>query len=112
VLLDYELQKLRIDASTIAGYEREEFTHMAVGIAVASGLADAALGVRAAAKALGLDFMPVANEEYDLLVDCRFFESARGCQLQQIIRSDGFKQAVNALGGYDTAKAGAILYRQ
>jgi molybdate-binding protein len=49
VLLDYQLKKLHIDAAAIAGYEREEFTHMAVGVAIASGLADAGLAVRAAA---------------------------------------------------------------
>ena len=112
VLLDYELQKLRIDGSSVAGYEREEFTHMAVGVAVASGLADAGLGVRAAANALSLDFIPVAYEEYDLIIGREFFESARGAQLLKIICSDGFKQAVDALGGYDTAKAGTLLYRQ
>ena len=112
VLLDYELKRLRIDASSIAGYEREEFTHMAVGVAIASGLADAGLGVRAAANALGLDFIPVADEEYDLIVGREFFESERGGQLLEVICSDGFKRAVNSLGGYDTAKAGEILYRQ
>jgi putative molybdopterin biosynthesis protein len=112
VLLDYELKRLHVEAASIAGYEREEFTHMAVGVAVASGLADAGVGVRAAANALGLDFIPIAGEEYDLLFLRAFFESERGCQLQQIIRSDGFKLAVQALGGYSTVKAGAILYSQ
>ncbi len=74
--MDYQLKKLGLDGAAIAGYEREEFTHMAVGVAVASGLADAGLGVRAAAQALGLDFIPVANEQYDLLIERRFFESA------------------------------------
>ncbi|MSP39231.1 MAG: molybdopterin biosynthesis protein [Deltaproteobacteria bacterium] len=112
VLLDYELKKLSIDGAAIAGYEREEFTHMAVGVAIASGLADAGLGVRAAANALRLDFIPVANEEYDLIIDRNFFESARGAELLKVIGSAGFKQAVNSLGGYDTAKAGLVLYRQ
>jgi putative molybdopterin biosynthesis protein len=112
VLLDYELKKLRLDAASITGYEREEFTHMAVGVAVASGLADAGVGVRAAANALGLDFIPIADEEYDLLILRAFFDAERGWQLQQVIRSDGFKLAVRALGGYNTAKAGAVLYSQ
>ena len=77
VLLDYELKRLRIDPASIHGYEREEFTHMAVGVAVASGLADAGLGVRAAAQALGLDFIPLANEQYDLLCLRPFYESAK-----------------------------------
>jgi len=112
VLLDHELKKLGIDPAAIAGYEREEFTHMAVGVAVASGLADAALGVRAAATALALDFILVASEEYDLLVSRPFFDSERGAKLVQTIRSDGFKSAVAALGGYDTTNCGEILYRQ
>lgn len=112
VLLDYELKKRGIDASSIAGYEREEFTHMAVGVAIASGLADAGLGVRAAANALGLDFLPIASEQYDLLVARPFFESARGQKLVQVMASAEFKAAVAALGGYDTARAGEMLYRQ
>ena len=112
VLLDYELRKLGIAPASISGYEREEFTHMAVGVAIASGLADAGLGVRAAAQALALDFTPVASEQYDLLFALPFFDSARGEQLLEVICSDGFKRAVAALGGYDTQRAGAVLYRQ
>jgi molybdopterin molybdotransferase/putative molybdopterin biosynthesis protein len=112
VLLDYELKRLGIAVASISGYEREEFTHMAVGVAIASGLADAGLGVRAAAQALALDFIPVASEQYDLLFARSLFESARGEQLLQTICSEGFKHAVGALGGYDTQRTGAILYRQ
>lgn len=112
VLLDHELKKHGLDPAAIAGYEREEFTHMAVGVAIASGLADAGLAVRAAATALGLDFIPLADEEYDLVVGRAFFESERGTKLMQIIRSDAFKRAVAALGGYDPLRAGEILYRQ
>jgi putative molybdopterin biosynthesis protein len=112
VLLDYQLKKLRIDAAAIAGYEREEFTHMAVGVAIASGLADAGLAVRAAAIALGLEFISIASEEYDLLISRQFFDSARGAELVKIVSAASFKHAVGALGGYDTAQAGTILYRQ
>jgi putative molybdopterin biosynthesis protein len=112
VLLDYELKKRGIDAASLSGYEREEFTHMAVGVAIASGLADAGLGVRAAANALGLGFLPVASEQYDLLIARSFFESPRGEQLLEIMASAGFKAAVASLGGYDTTRAGHIIYRQ
>jgi putative molybdopterin biosynthesis protein len=112
VLLDYELCKLGIDVSSISGYEREEFTHMAIGVAIASGLADAGLGVRAAAQALGLEFISVASEQYDLLFSGGFFKSARGAWLLEIIRSESFKNAVAALGGYDTRLAGEVLFRQ
>lgn len=112
VLLDFQLKRLGIDAHAIRGYEREEFTHMAVGVAVLSGLADVGLGVRSAANALGLDFIPVGNEQYDLLFLRSFFESDKGGKLIEVIRSDGFKRAVEALGGYDARSAGEILYRQ
>ena len=112
VLLDYELKKIGVDPRAIAGYEREEFTHMAVGVAVASGLVDAGLGVRAAAVALGLDFVAVANEQYDLLISLPFFESYRGARLMEVVRSEGFKHGVAGLGGYDTARTGELLYRQ
>ncbi|HEY3306058.1 MAG TPA: molybdopterin biosynthesis protein [Candidatus Binatia bacterium] len=112
VLLDYELKRLQLDSAQIRGYEREEFTHMSVGVAIASGLADVGLGVRSAANALGLDFIPVGNEQYDLVVLRSFFESEKGERLVDVIRSDGFKKAVTALGGYNTGRAGEVLYRQ
>jgi putative molybdopterin biosynthesis protein len=85
---------------------------MAVGVAIASDLADAGLGVRAAATALGLEFIPVASEDYDLIIARPFFSSERGVKLMTIIRSDGFKRAVVELGGYDPARAGEILFEQ
>ena len=112
VLLDFHLQRARIDASAIQGYEREEFTHMAVAAAVVSGLADVGLGVRSAANALGLDFIPLGQEQYDLLFLRSFLESEKGEKLLETIRSDGFRRAVEALGGYDARSSGEIFYRQ
>src|SRR5690606_2356398 len=63
VLLDYELEKRGIDPAAVQGYEREEYTHLAVAAAVASGAATAGLGIHAAAQALGLDFVPLAQEQ-------------------------------------------------
>ena len=85
---------------------------MAVGVAVVSGLADVGLGVRSAARALGLDFIPVGMEQYELLFLRPFVESERGQKLLGVIRSEGFRSAVEALGGYDATRAGDILYRQ
>jgi putative molybdopterin biosynthesis protein len=112
VLLDYELRRLGIESGGIAGYEHEEFTHMGVGVAVASGLADAGLGVRAAANALGLGFIPVASERYDLLFLRSFYETPRGMRVVEAVRSEGFKRAVAALGGYDPSRAGEVLFEQ
>jgi putative molybdopterin biosynthesis protein len=112
VLLDFQLKRLQIEPRAIRGYEREEFTHMAVGVAVATGLADVGLGVRSAANALGLDFVPVGEEEYDLLFLRSFFESKKGEQVMNVINSGSFQKAVVGLGGYDTRSTGTILYRQ
>ncbi len=108
VLLDYKLSKLKLRPEQIRGYEREEVTHMAVAVAVASGLADTGLGVKSAAKALGLDFVPVEHEEYDLVFLREFFASDMGQKLVSVIRSAAFHQAVRQLDGYDTTKTGTI----
>ncbi len=112
VLLDFELKRLGINPNSINGYEREEFTHMSVGVAIASGLADAGLAVRAAAQALSLDFIPIASEQYDLLFLRSFFESERGERLMRVLQSAAFKDAVDALGGYDSSGSGKLLYQQ
>jgi putative molybdopterin biosynthesis protein len=112
VLLDFQLKHLGIDPHKILGYEREEFSHMAVAVAIASGLADVGLGVLSAAKALELDFIPVGQEQYDLLFLRPFFESERGEKLLEVIRSDGFKKAMEALGGYEARSTGEVLYQQ
>ncbi|HEY7166652.1 MAG TPA: molybdopterin biosynthesis protein [Candidatus Binatia bacterium] len=112
VLLDYELQRLHVDAGTIRGYDREEFTHMAVAVAIASELADVGLGVKSAALALGLDFIPIGEEQYDLVILRSFFESDKGEKLLEVIRSADFKTTVEALGGYDAGTAGEVVYKQ
>ncbi len=77
VLLDYRLKQLGIRPQQLAGYEDEEYTHMNVAAAVLSGRAHTGLAVRAAACALGLDFVPVGVEEYDLVIPQRYAEDER-----------------------------------
>ncbi len=108
VLLDYTLSKLKINPARIQGYAREDTTHMAVAVAVASGLVDTGLGIKSAAKALGLDFVPVEREEYDLVFLKDFHKSDIGQKLVTVIRSDAFKQTVMTLDGYDTTKTGMV----
>lgn len=100
VLLDYELARLRIRPERIRGYEREEFTHMAVGVAVASGLADCGLGIHSAAAALDLDFIPLAHEEYDLVLRGDFASAPTGKLLLEVVQSDEFRNAVLRMQGY------------
>lgn len=110
VLLDWKLAGMGLDKEKITGYADEEYTHMNIAQAVLSGRADAGLGVRAAANALGLDFIPVGNEEYDLVIPQRFMEDERIVALLEVIRSQEFKKMVDALGGYDTSKTGEVIW--
>ena len=106
MLLDHELSSLDIEPSAIDGYQREEHTHLAVAAAVAAGRADCGLGVLAAARAFGLDFIPVAQEPYDLVLLEDSIEDPLLAPLWSLLEDDEFRRAVTDLGGYDTSEMG------
>jgi putative molybdopterin biosynthesis protein len=106
VLLDQELARRGISPEAIQGYEREEHTHLAVAAAVAAGRADCGLGVLAAARAFGLDFVPVAREPYDLVLLKDSIEDELLAPLWSLLESEDFRRAVTDLGGYDTTEMG------
>lgn len=106
VLLDYELQQRQIPPERVQGYEREEYTHLAVAAAVASGAADAGLGIRAAAQALGLDFVPLAQERYELVIPQAHYESVLLRPLLDLLHDARFRTAVAAMPGYDVTIMG------
>ncbi|MCH9010275.1 MAG: molybdopterin biosynthesis protein, partial [Chloroflexi bacterium] len=109
VLLDYKLKELNISIDAITGYEREEYTHLAVAAAVAGGKADVGLGILSAARAMDLDFVPLLSEQYDLVIPSEFYESELLKPLLDLIKSDDFKNEVESLGGYDTSQTGKVL---
>jgi putative molybdopterin biosynthesis protein len=109
ILLDFRLSQIGIDPADIRGYHHEEFTHMAVAVAVLSGTVDTALGIQAAAAALDLEFIPVVTEQYDLIIAAEHFESENIQLLLEVVNSREFKRRVNALGGYSTEKTGEII---
>jgi putative molybdopterin biosynthesis protein len=109
ILLDYRLEQSGIDPGQINGYQHEEFTHMAVAVAVLSGTVDTGLGIHAAAAALDLDFIPVVTEQYDLVIPTTHFESENIQLLLETINTVEFKNRVEALGGYNTQKTGEII---
>nr|WP_263324104.1 molybdopterin biosynthesis protein [Neobacillus sp. Marseille-Q6967] len=104
ILFDMLLGEAGLTAEDIIGYEREMFSHLAVAAEVNGDSNSAGLGIFPAAKAMGLDFMPVADEEYDLLMTRSFFESEKGRQLMEIIQSPYFKQQVEKIGGYEVVE--------
>ncbi len=108
MLLDYELRKEGIDPSLLPGYGREVTTHIAVALAVKSGEADAGMCVYSAAKALGLPFIPVAQERYELAIRREHQKDPRIRVLIEAIRSREFKALLDCLGGYDTTETGTL----
>jgi molybdopterin molybdotransferase/putative molybdopterin biosynthesis protein len=110
ILLDFRLKESGIDSALIRGYEDEEFTHMAVAVAILSGRADVGLGIYAAARALDLDFIPVVQEQYDLVIPEKYWEEEKIQALLSVIRSTDFQEAVKALGGYDLSLTGQIVF--
>jgi putative molybdopterin biosynthesis protein len=108
VLLDYQLRLLGISSEEIKGYSQEEYTHLAVAAAIASRRADCGLGIAAAAQALDLDFIPLYNERYELVVPDKYYHSDLLSPLFQVLADPSFRQAVDALPGYDVARMGEL----
>ena len=111
VLLDYQLALMGRNGDAIKGYGQEEFTHLAVAAAIASGRADCGLGIASAAHALNLDFIPLFQERYDLVIPNTFVDSDLIKPLLEIIRTPNFQQAVMRLPGYDVSQMGKVVMR-
>jgi putative molybdopterin biosynthesis protein len=109
VLLDYHLNMLTIPQASIAGYSQEEYTHLGVAAAVASGRADCGLGIAAAAQALDLDFIPLFQERYDLVIPKAHAGSDLLVPLFGLLADSAFRRAVSQLMGYDVSVMGRII---
>jgi putative molybdopterin biosynthesis protein len=109
VLLDYHLHREGIPTESIQGYYQEEYTHLGVAAAVASGRADCGLGIAAAAQALELDFLPLYQERYDLVIPKEHAESHLLAPLFDIISGLEFRTAVMAMPGYDVSVMGTLI---
>ena len=109
VLLDFEIGKIGLAPAEIHGYEREEYTHLAVAAAVASGVADCGLGIAAAARALSLDFVPLFKERYDLVIPRVYYDSPLLQPLLRLLHDPHFRGEVAALPGYDVSGMGTII---
>lgn len=111
ILLDYRLKQLGIDPAGIHGYDHEEYTHMAVAAAVKAGSADAGLGIRAAAQALGLDFISIVEERYDLCIPQEYWDTSYIQRLLEVMALPQFQEEVRKLGGYDLRDCGGVMWR-
>jgi putative molybdopterin biosynthesis protein len=109
VLLDYHLKLMAIPPERIVGYSQEEYTHLGVAAAIASGRADCGLGIAAAAQALDLEFIPLFQERYDLVIPKQFAEDDLLRPLFDLLTERRFRNAVSQLPGYDVSVMGTII---
>ena len=100
VLLDYMLSRAGIPKEAIRGYDAEAATHMAVAAQVAGGEADCGMGVYSAAHAMGLDFIPVGEEEYDFVMRKDSLEMPEVKCFLKLLGSEAFRKKLDELGGY------------
>ena len=111
LLMDHLLAEAGIDASAIAGYaERHEDTHVAVAAAVAHGEADVGPGVEAAARDAGVDFVPLAEEDYYLVCLADSLDTPAVQALRALLAAPAWAQALATLSGYaPSPRAGQVL---
>jgi molybdate transport repressor ModE-like protein len=102
------LEEQGIDRGEIVGFYSEEFTHLAVAAAVASGMADVGVGIEAAARKLRLAFIPLFTEDYYLLAKKEMLEQKNVADLIAVLKSATFRSLVSAIPGYDVQEAGVI----
>ena len=100
VLLDYMLSRAGIPKEAVRGYDAEAATHMAVAAQVAGGEADCGMGVYSAAHAMGLDFIPVGEEEYDFVMRKDSLEMPEVKCFLKLLGSEAFRKKLDELGGY------------
>lgn len=110
LLLDQRLGEEGITGERIGGYDQEVYTHIEVGLAVLAGEADTGIATAAVSTLLGLDFIPITRERFDMICDqSTFFQ--KGVQaLMEVLNSGVFRKRVENLGSYDFSSAGRILY--
>jgi putative molybdopterin biosynthesis protein len=100
---------MTIPPESIVGYQQEEYTHLGVAAAIASGRADCGLGIAAAAQALDLDFIPLFDERYDLVIPKQFADAELLAPLFDLLVDSAFRNAVSQLTGYDVSVMGTVI---
>jgi putative molybdopterin biosynthesis protein len=108
-LLDLWLQGRGVTVTQVKGYSCEVSSHLEVAESVARGQADAGPGIMAVARALGLDFLPIQEERYDLVIPLEFMNAPAVQAMLDVVVSRPFQEELAGLGGYDGSKAGTVV---
>jgi len=110
IMLDQELGKRGIDQENIAGYDQEVYTHFEVGLSLVSNEADVGIASAAVSKILDLEFQPLVNERFDMILDKDTFFRPVVRAFIETLQSDQFKDRVEKIGHYNFKDAGRILH--
>ncbi len=109
ILTDYLCKQYKLDVKKIYGYDREEMTHTSVAAQIASGSADAGMGIFSAAQIYGLDFYPICIEEYDILIPDYAWDTPMVKAMLDTMKSDAFRERIMAMGGYTVDNPGELI---
>ncbi|MGL1930378.1 MAG: helix-turn-helix transcriptional regulator [Desulfotalea sp.] len=110
LLLDHELAKLEISNRLVTGYNNEVSRHLDAGLEVLSGRVDTAPGIKSVAGLLGLDFVPLRWERFDLVINKeRFFERIVQ-DFISMLHEESFRQLAGSYVGYDVSLCGKMLF--
>ena len=109
ILTDYLCAREGLQTDAIYGYDREELTHTSVAAQIVSGSADAGMGIYSAAQLYGLDFIPICNEEYDLLISDHAWDTIQVQQMIATLKSPAFREKLLSMGGYTVEGAGELI---
>jgi len=110
ILLDHHLGRLGISCSAVEGYDREVYTHVEVGLTILSGEAEAGIATVAISRLMGLHFIPVTRENFDMVLGQSTYFSKGIQALMDVLKSSGFRGRFEHLGGYGFEDSGKILY--
>jgi excisionase family DNA binding protein len=110
VLLDHQLKQLKILPSKIEGYDKEVYTHFEVGLSILSKEADVGIATIAVARLLGLPFIPIAKESFDMILEQKTFFRKEIQAFIEVLNSKEFRQRVEPIGAYDFKDSGKIVY--
>ncbi len=110
LLIDQKLEEENIKKSAIHGYGDEVNTHLEVGLSVLNGKANVGITSVAASKLLGLDFLPITRERFDMVTDQKTFFSKSVQAFIELLHSPAFRENVEKIGGYDLRDSGRVLY--
>jgi molybdate-binding protein/DNA-binding PadR family transcriptional regulator len=111
LLLYSKLRAARVDPHALEEWERAAATHEGVAAAIATGTADVGPGLRAVAETWGLEFIPLGEERYDLVLPRQVYESTRGRSMLEALHTAEFRRAAAMFAGYDLARTGRIIAR-